>query len=91
MSIQRIKINSESGIVYSPYTGEPAFVDDDINVKDKSLAFVYLGDIGDYSFTADQYSELDTSPSDLVDGVDLIVEVDAGWNGINYVGYIQLK
>ena len=31
MPIQRIKINSESGIVYSPYTGEPVFVDDDIN------------------------------------------------------------
>ena len=90
MSIQRIKINSDAGTTYSPYTGQPAFVDGEINDQDKSLTFIYIGDIGDYSFTADQYSKPDLSPANLVDGVDLIIEVDSGWNGMNYFGYIQI-
>jgi len=90
MPVQRIKIKSEDGTAYSPYTGEAAFINDGVNDKDRSLAFVYLGNIGDYSFVADHYNQLDVPPLELTSGVDIVVEVDAGWSGVNYFGYVQL-
>lgn len=88
MPIQHIQIANEAGGVFSPYTGKPAFINDEINDDDPSLVFFYSGDAGAYLFPRDESTiDEDKEPSELTEGIDLIVTIDAGRSGLNQIGY----
>tara|TARA_B100000795_G_scaffold18067_1_gene12015 strand:+ start:511 stop:822 length:312 start_codon:yes stop_codon:yes gene_type:complete len=90
--------------VFSPYTGNCVTgKDGEIIETDKSLLFVYSGMDGSYAYVSKQLKGLINVDIEIenIDILDLeskishiegtLIEVDNGWNGINYYGFIETK
>ena len=86
--------------VFSPYTGNCVTgKDGEIVEDDKSLLFVFSGMAGDYAFISDQLRSLVDEEIESLEMDELVaktnhiegtlMEVDNGWNGINYYCFID--
>jgi len=96
MSIQYIKMETVDGSMFSPFTGLPATSDEGANANDPSLIFAYYGNAGMYDSNLEETMEKaeideDVDPTEIESGVDLIFEVDTGFDGVNYYGYKQVQ
>jgi len=86
--------------IFSPYTGK-CVVDKDgeINENDDSLLFVYAGMAGDYAYISDKLRDIvdediesiniEDLPSKIEANEGTLLEVDNGFNGINFYGFIS--
>ena len=88
--------------VLSPYTGNnTTSKDGEINEDDKSILFIYLGAAGDFVYISNEFRELIDEDIESIEIEDLegkishidgtMIEVDYGWNGINYYCFIDPK
>ena len=88
--------------VSSPYTGNHTTSKDGaINEDDKSILFVYIGAVGDFVYISNEFRDLIDEDIESIEIEDLevkishidgtLIEVDYGWNGINYYGFIDPK
>jgi hypothetical protein len=85
------------GRVYSPFTGKPAESDDGPNIGEESLLFIYIGGAGEYSLISERLAQSlsgkpdELEPQELAEKIGIegafILEVDAGWNGVNSYGF----
>ena len=102
MPLQRIRTRFEGEFIYSPFTGSPADSGDDSNSPDSSVLFVHYGDAGEYVYIAEAVRDnlrgrgisqdpQEMSPEELAQALEIqgamVLEVDAGWNGINEYGF----
>ena len=72
-----------------------------INEDDKSILFVYIGAVGDFVYISNEFRDLIDEDIESIEIEDLevkishidgtLIEVDYGWNGINYYGFIDPK
>jgi hypothetical protein len=95
MPIPVKSINSEEQVL-SPFSGLPADGENGPNESDPSLLFVQYGDAG-LAYCSDRFRSLlvadpeeikveDIPASCSIEGA-IILEVDAGWNGLNHYGF----
>tara|TARA_Y100000385_G_C12939703_1_gene570482 strand:- start:321 stop:629 length:309 start_codon:yes stop_codon:yes gene_type:complete len=99
--MKKIKIEETNDTeVFSPYTGNCVTgKDGEIIEDDKSLFFVYSGMADSYAYISEQLSRLIVGEIENIDMDDLVakishiegtlMEVDNGWNGINYYCFID--
>ena len=94
LSVGRIKSENQ---IYSPFSGLPAHGEDGPNEEDPTLLFVYYGDAGLYGYVSEHLQSIigndveETLVEDMhsvvSDDGGFILEVDAGWNGVNTYGF----
>ena len=86
--------------VFSPYTGNCVTGEDgEIVEDDNSLLFVFSGMANDYAYISDQLRELVDVEVESIEMGELVgkinhiegtlMEVDNGWNGVNYYCFID--
>ena len=71
----------------------------EINEKDNSLLFVYYGNVAEYAYISEKLKMLIDQDIENIEVTDLIskialndgtlLEVDCGWNGINFYGFLN--
>jgi hypothetical protein len=101
--MKKIKIKETNDTeVFSPYTGNCVTgKDGEIIENDESLLFVYIGMVEDYGYISERFRDLVDVEIESMDILDLeskinnikgtLIEVDNGWNGVNYYGFIELN
>lgn len=69
--------------------GAAADGEDGPNESDPSLMFTYYGDASLYGYVEKELGDIEDMPEplELRSDVDVIFEVNLGWNGINYYGF----
>lgn len=105
MPVAKVRIEYEApSALFSPFSGRPAEGDRGPNTRDKTLLFIYYGDAGEYGHIGKRAVEILTqagvknieslSPGALARRLNLpstlLLEVDAGWNGVNYYAFAPL-
>lgn len=99
MALQRVRVQTEEYKIFSPFTGQLVCDEDgEINESDPTLLFVYYGNAADFAYCSDRFKESlgeDCSPFDIEEACKssnlpnaLVIEVDNGWNGINFYGFV---
>jgi len=103
MTIGMIKTKYVGESIFSPYTGEAIDGPNGPNESDPSLLFIYYGDAGVYAYISKATKKNleskgivdaeELEPKDLIANLDIetafSLEVDSGWNGINYYGFVS--
>lgn len=102
MAIPILKLKLEAENVYSPLSGKPAFTKNGTNRRDPNLLFVFVGNAGQWDYLSKEVrSQLqksgkdpeELSPATLCRRLDLpgavCLEVDGGWNGVNWVAWAR--
>ena len=103
MAIGMIKTKYVGESIFSPFTGEAIDGPDGPNESDPSLLFIYYGNAGEYAYISEATQENleskgivdaeELEPDDLIANLDIeaafSLEVDTGWNGINYYGFVS--
>lgn len=103
MAAQITRLSDDGKSVCSPFTDQPAEIEDRPNEADPSLLFIYYGSAGIYAYVSEYLKEhpslldigspddLDIEPEDLARRIDIdgasVYEVDCGWNGVNFYGF----
>ena len=97
MAVSKVRISWEGhGPLYSPFSGRPTETDSGPNEGDQTLLFVHYGMVDDYAYVSeratrelakagvrDAESLAPTNPAQRLKlSATLIVQVDAGWNGV---------
>ena len=104
MAIPKVRIAFEGEKVFSPFSGKAVEGEKGPNTRDKTLLFVYYGMAGDYAHISKSAREMFAnagvkdpealSPTSLARRITnpgaLLMEVDAGWNGVNYYAFAPL-
>ncbi len=100
MSIPKVSIKAECGRIFSPFTGEPIDMDDVATCERTTLfvycgnvgAYAYVSPdlvtaLRQKGVECTQET-LSLEPDDVAERLDFpacfLLEIDAGWNGINY-------
>lgn len=99
MSIPIVKLKFDGENIHSPFSGKPAFTKNhEPNRRDPNLLFVYLGSIGEWEYVSQRVKGAfpKGSPEELqpqsvcrrlsIPGA-VCLEVNAGWNGVNWVAW----
>ena len=97
MELPTIQTRTE-GPIYSPFSGQLAETEDGPNEKDPTLLFVHHGNADLFGYVKpeileqlgakmDELSLEEFSERFFRDGA-FVIEVDAGWNGINSYGFV---
>jgi len=99
--MKKVKVrDEEESEIYSPYTDQIVVdKDGEINEGEGSLLFVYYGMAGGYAYISEKLKELIDEDIENIDIEGLtskitinegtLLEVDCGWNGINYYGFVN--
>jgi len=103
--MKKIEINNnkyednDTGVI-SPYTGNCVTGEDgEVIEDDKSILFVYVGMANEYAYISNEFRELIDKDIETIEIEDLesklnhiegtLLEVDYGWGGVNYYGFID--
>lgn len=104
MGMSKVTIQYE-GRVFSPFSGKRSDGDDGPNTRDRTLLFVFYGDAGSYAFVSKRCAvaarEAGVKDPEALSPVGLarklklsgglLLEVDAGWNGLNYYAFAPVE
>ncbi len=101
MPLPLVAIEYQGESVFSPFTGQRIDLDQDLD-KDGSVLFVHLGNVGDFAYVSNRVrvalgerTPEDLTPEELCRAIDisggLVIEVDAGWNGVNTFAFAPDK
>ncbi len=101
MAIPVVSIKFEGEKLYSPFSGQAVQDDGEWNESDDTFLFSFLGTPGLFGHvssrlhealgTKDEHDLEDMEPNEIakklaIDGA-FMLEIDAGWNGINYYSF----
>lgn len=101
MALPIVRIKHDDVALHSPFSGKRVETDAGVTERDRTLLFVWYGDASLYAHVSKRVrAAIKEDPEELAPKTlarrlsmpgGFVIELDAGWNGINYYAFAPLE